>query len=79
MKLVLARVIEPVGKADTVRVLHELGVGAPHVNTLHPALARANGRDYRGQLATACRTHSTRTTGTSALVLYDVTTLHFEN
>src|SRR5450756_2018474 len=78
MKLVLARVIEPVSKADTVRVLHELGVGAPHVNTLYAALARANGRDYRGQLATACRAHSARTTGTGALVLYDVTTLHFE-
>jgi hypothetical protein len=38
MKLVLARVIEPVSKADTVRVLHDLGVGAPHVNTLHAAL-----------------------------------------
>src|SRR5665811_2344492 len=78
MKLVLARVIEPVSKADTVRVLHDLGVGAPHVNTLHAALARANGRDYRGQLATACRAHSARTTGTGALVLYDVMTLHFE-
>jgi len=78
MKLVLARVIEPVSKADTVRVLHDLGVGAPDVNTLHAALARAQARDYRGQLATACRAHSTRTTGTGALVLYDVTTLHFE-
>ena len=72
MKLVLARVIEPVSKADTVRVLHDLGVGAPHVNTLHAALARAGGRDYRGRSATACRAHSTRTTGTGALVLYDV-------
>ena len=76
MKLVLARVVEPVSKADTVRVLQDLGVGAPHVNTLHAALARAGGRDYRGQLATACRAHSARTTGTGALVLYDVTVRH---
>ena len=78
MKLVLARLVEPTSKADTIRVLEGLGVPAPHVNTLHAALARANGRDCRGQLATACRAHSARTTGTGALVLYDVTTLHFE-
>nr|WP_235856944.1 IS1634 family transposase [Occultella glacieicola] len=30
-------------------------------------------------LATACLAHSARTTGTAALIMYDVTTLHFEN
>ena len=68
MKLVLARVIEPVSKADTVRVLHDLGVGAPHVNTLHAALARANGRDYRGRSAhglpgALCTDHRRRRSG----------------
>ena len=76
--LVLARLIEPTSKADTVRVLEEIGAPAPHVNTLHAAMARARDRDYRGRLATACLAHSTRTTGTGALILYDVTTLHFE-
>ena len=76
--LVLARLIEPTSKADTVRVLDEIGAPAPHVNTLHAAMARARDRDYRGRLATACLAHSTRTTGTGALILYDVTTLHFE-
>ncbi len=33
--LVLARIIEPTSKADTVRVLEEIGVPPPHVNTLH--------------------------------------------
>ncbi len=33
--LVLARLIEPTSKADTVRVLDEIGVPSPHVNTLH--------------------------------------------
>jgi hypothetical protein len=77
--MVLARLVEPTSKADTVRVLADLGVGSVHVNTLHAALGRARDRDYRGRLATACRAHSVRTTGTSALILYDVTTLHFEN
>ena len=76
--LVLARLIEPTSKADTVRVLQEIGAPTPHVNTLHAAMARARDRDYRGRLATACMAHSAATTGTGALILYDVTTLHFE-
>src|SRR5690606_9539718 len=77
--LVLARIIEPTSKADTVRVLEEIGVPAPHVNTLHAALRRCAGRDYRRVLAKACLAHSARTTGQAAMVLYDTTTLHFEN
>jgi len=77
--MVLARLVEPTSKADTVRVLEELGVAPVHVNTLHAALRRSWERDFRGQLATACLAHSARNTGTGALVLYDVTTLHFEN
>jgi hypothetical protein len=76
--LVLARLIEPTSKADTVLVLGEIGAPAPHVNTLHAALLRARDRDYRGRLATACMAHSTRTTGAGSMILYDVTTLHFE-
>jgi transposase len=76
--LVLARLIEPTSKADTVRVLEEIGATAPHVNTLHAAMRRARDRDYRARLATACWAHSTRATGSGALILYDVTTLHFE-
>ena len=77
--LVLARLIEPTSKADTVRVLEEIGAPTPHVNTLHAAMARARDRDYRGRLATACMAHSARATGAASLILYDVTTLHFEN
>jgi len=77
--MVLARLVEPTSKADTVRVLEELGVAPVHVNTLYAALRRSWERDFRGQLATACLAHSARNTGTGALVLYDVTTLHFEN
>ncbi|TDE95079.1 IS1634 family transposase [Occultella glacieicola] len=52
---------------------------APHLNTLYNSLKRSRERDYRDMLATACLAHSARTTGTAALIMYDVTTLHFEN
>lgn len=58
--MALARVIEPVSKADTVRVLTEVGAPAPVVRTLFRALARCQERDYRAQLAAACLAHATR-------------------
>src|SRR5450830_1612634 len=76
--MVLARIVEPTSKAEVVRVLGEIGAPAVSLRTMFRSLARAQARDYRGQLATACRAHSARTTGTGALVLDDVTTLHFE-
>jgi hypothetical protein len=77
--MVLARIIEPASKLATIGVLTELGVAAPHRNTLYAALRRCGERDYRGQLATAAMAHSVRTAGRAAMVMYDVTTLHFEN
>ena len=75
--LVLARMIEPTSKADTVRVLHEVGVSAPSVRTIFRAPGRCIERDYRGLLSSACAYHCARS-GPVTLVLYDVTTLHFE-
>jgi hypothetical protein len=75
--LVAARIVEPTSKLDTVRVLGELGVAAPHPNTLYNCLRRCVQRDYRAQVATACWGHAT-TTGPVAVVMYDLTTLHFE-
>ncbi len=46
--MTLARVIEPTSKADTVRVLAEIGAPAPAVRTLFRALARCEQRDYAG-------------------------------
>ncbi|WP_454295923.1 IS1634 family transposase [Salana multivorans] len=77
--MVLARIIEPASKADTIRVLRSLGVTPPGLNTLYRALGRCIQRDYRGQIAKACLAHSARTAGYSALVMYDATTLHMEN
>lgn len=76
-QLVLARLVEPTSKADTVRVLDELGV--PHVSlrTMFRALQRAQERDYRNHVARACFDHAA-VHGDLTLILYDVTTLYFE-
>lgn len=76
--LVLARIIEPTSKADSIRVLAEVGVKAPALNTIYRCLKRCQDRDYRNKLSAAAAAFSARTTGTAALVMYDVTTLHFE-
>ncbi len=77
--MVVARIVEPTSKAQVVRVLEEIGAPAVSVRTMFRSLDRAQIGDYRGQLARACLAHSARTTGTAAMVLYDVTTLHFES
>nr|WP_108872481.1 IS1634 family transposase [Tessaracoccus timonensis] len=76
-QLVLGRIIEPTSKADTIRVLDELGIEHVSRRTLFASLARARERDYRTQIASACFDHSHARGGLS-LVLYDVTTLYFE-
>jgi hypothetical protein len=76
--MVLARIVEPASKAEVVRVLDEIGAPAVSPRTLFRSLARSQARDYRGQLSAAAWAHSVRTSGTAALALYDVTTLHFE-
>lgn len=76
--MVLARIIEPTSKADTIRVLDEVGAPCPSLRTLFRALQRCQQRDYRDLIARACVAHSARTPGLAAMVMYDVTTLHFE-
>lgn len=75
--LALGRVIEPTSKADTVRVLTEIGIASPHRVTFMRCLKRVVERDHRAVIAQACHRHATRGGGL-AVVLYDVTTLHFE-
>ena len=48
-----------------------------HRARMHRCLARIARRGYRDQLAAACYGHATRD-GDVTLVMYDVTTLHFE-
>ena len=76
--MVLARIIEPTSKADSLRVLEEIGAPHPSLRTLFRALQRCQEREYRDQLAKACVGYSSRNSGLAAMVMYDVTTLHFE-
>ena len=75
-QLVLARIIEPASKQDSLRVLAEAGVAAASYATLNRRL-RAYAQDsWRQQLAAACAAHAAL--GPASLVLYDVSTLYFE-
>jgi hypothetical protein len=74
--LVLARIIEPTSKADSLRVLDETGVGGPSYPTLNRRLPLYAKPAFRQALSTACAVHAKL--GPASLVLYDVTTLYFE-
>jgi Transposase DDE domain len=75
-QLVLARIIEPTSKADSLRVLDETGVAALSYPTLNRRLPRCAKPRFRQALSTACATRAAL--GPASLVLYDVSTLHFE-
>jgi hypothetical protein len=75
-QLVLARVIEPVSKLDSIRVLDELGITPPSYPTIKRRLPVYAKTEWRQQLAAACANHVGL--GPATLVLYDVTTLYFE-
>jgi Transposase DDE domain len=76
--MVLARIIEPTSKADALRVLTEIGAPAPSLRTVFRSLKRCRDGDYRDMIAKACAKYSAASGGLGALVMYDVTTLHFE-
>ncbi len=75
-QLVLARIIEPTSKEDSVRVLEEVGVAAASYRTIKRRLAGYAEESWRQQLAAACAKHAAL--GPTSLVLYDVSTLYFE-
>ncbi|UQE75471.1 hypothetical protein MYK68_02280 [Gordonia sp. PP30] len=58
-QLVLARIVEPTSKADTIRVLAELGVPSPSLRTIWRTLKRSVTEDWRTQLASAALGHVT--------------------
>ena len=76
-QLVLARIVEPTSKADSIRVLGELGVPAPSLRTIWRTLARCVEQDWRDTLAKAAYQFREQQGGLG-LILYDVTTLYFE-
>jgi hypothetical protein len=75
-QLVLARIIEPTSKADSLRVIEETGVAPVSYPTLNRRLPVFAKPGFRQKLSTACATRAQL--GPASLVLYDVSTLHFE-
>ena len=75
-QLVLARIIEPTSKADSLRVLAEVGVDAVSYPTLNRRLRGYANAEFRRKLAAACAAHARL--GPASVVLYDVSTLYFE-
>lgn len=73
--LCIARLVEPVSKLDSLRVLSDLGIEVDK-NRLYRCLKRVVAGSYRDILAQICfaKAHTNGIT----LVLYDVTTLFFE-
>jgi hypothetical protein len=74
--LVLARIIEPVSKLDSLRVLEEAGVAPASYATVKRRLLAYAKQMWRRKLAAACAAHASL--GPASLVLYDVSTLYFE-
>ena len=75
-QLVLARIIEPASKQDSLRVLEEAGAPAPSYPTLNRRLPAWAEESWRQGLSEACAAHARL--GPASLVLYDVSTLYFE-
>jgi hypothetical protein len=75
-QLVLARIIEPTSKADSLRVIDETGVAPVTYPTLNRRLPVFAKPEFRQSLSAACAAHAQL--GPASLVLYDVSTLHFE-
>jgi hypothetical protein len=74
--LVLARIIEPTSKADSLRVLSEAGVELVDYRTVTRRLPVIAKPAVRQALSAACAAHAGL--GPASLVLYDVSTLYFE-
>ena len=75
-QLVLARVIEPVSKLDSLRVLEEAGAAPASYRTLKRRLPVYATQAWRQKISAACAAHARL--GPASLVLYDVSTLYFE-
>ena len=75
-QLVLARIIEPVSKLDSLRVLEEAGLAAASYPTLNRRLPVYARQAWRQRLSAACAAHVGL--GPASLVLYDCSTLYFE-
>jgi hypothetical protein len=68
--LVLARIIEPTSKLDSLRVLDEAGVAAPSYRTVTRRLPSYGKPLWREDISAACAAQAAL--GPASLVLYDV-------
>jgi hypothetical protein len=76
-QLVLARIIEPASKLDSLRVLDEAGVTPASYATVKRRLPAYAEEGFRQRLSAACAAHAEL--GPASLVLYDVSTLYFRD
>jgi hypothetical protein len=74
--MVLARIIEPVSKLDSLRVLEEAGVAAASYRTVTRRLRAYAEESWRQKVSAASAAHAGL--GPASLVLYDVSALYFE-
>ncbi len=74
--LVLARIIEPTSKLDSLRVLEEAGTAVASYRTVLRRLPAYAKEAFRQELSAACAAHVKL--GRASLVLFDVSTLYFE-
>jgi len=72
--LVLARIIEPVSKLDSLRVLEEAGAAVASYRTVLRRLPVYAKDSWRQRLSAACAAHARL--GPASLVLYDVSVRH---
>ncbi len=72
----LARIIEPVSKLDSLRILEEAGVASASYATVKRCLPEYAREAWRQRLSAACAAFAGL--GPASLVLYDVSTLYFE-
>jgi hypothetical protein len=75
-RLTLSQIIEPTSKADSIRVLNGLGIQAPTDKEIRCSLKRTIKKDYRKLIGDKCCEYIG--IEEARLLLYDVTTLHFE-
>ncbi|KAE8762127.1 IS1634 family transposase [Georgenia thermotolerans] len=75
-QLVLARLVEPTSKLDSLRVIEETGLAPASYATVKRRLPRYAAPDFRKALAAALAERAEL--GPAALILYDVSTLYFE-
>ena len=75
--LVIARIVEPTSKVDSLRVLADLGAEVISYKTIQRHLGKAATGKYRDMVAARCFEHAANW-GALSLLLYDVTTLYFE-